>query len=365
MCVKMVRKIYTHVFFLNCLERDGATLDQSKELPRLFNAHAKCPYLCKCGRPSSKKLERIHKDGALCIECGGSKKVYDKFALLRHCRENDIELVDLSSELTHKTVVKGRCKGDNCNNIWEKGFACLIDEARIYSGPYCVECMRSKQANVYRESVSNETTKRCSECKIFKDKECFGKDIHTWDLIQVCCKDCRRIRQDSLKTQGYFRDYHRERRKVDENFAMAAKLRGRLRTVLKGGKYPERTMELVGISESKHVIEYLKLKRNSHDLSYMNMDVDHIICCKAFDFTIQEHRIACFHFTNLQYLPPGENQNLKKDKLPPDFDFDTWLQKQLTQIARIENEKLSWEDVLQLQKDEIFQGYITDEMKWW
>jgi len=124
-------------------------------------------------------------------------------------------------------------------------------------------------------------------------------------------------------------------------------------------------MELVGVSEWKHVKEYLKLKRISHDPSYMDMDIDHIICCKAFDFTIREHRIACFHFTNLQYLPPGENQNLKKAKLPPNFDFDTWLAKQLMQIARIENEKLSWEDVLQLQKDGIFQGYITDETKWW
>ena len=361
----MVKKIYTHDFFINCLERDGATLDQSEELPKLFNAHVVCPYLCKCGRPSSKRLERIHKDGAVCIECGGSKKVYDKFALLRHCRENDIELVDVPSKVTHKTVVKGRCKGDNCNNIWEKGVACLTDEARLYSGPYCMGCSRSMQVNVYRESISNETTKRCSECKIFKDKECFGNDNNTWDCLCVCCKDCRRIHTKSLQAQGYYRDYHRERRKVDENFAMKAILRSRLSTVTRGGKCPERTMELVGISESKHVIEYLKSKRISHDPSYMDMDVDHIICCKAFDFTIREHRIACFHFTNLQYLPPGENQNLKKAKLPPDFDFDTWLQKQLVQIARIENDKLSWEDVLQLQKEGVFQGYITDEMKWW
>ncbi len=146
---------------------------------------------------------------------------------------------------------------------------------------------------------------------------------------------------------------------------MASKLRGRLSTVTKCNGNHEKTKELTGISNWEHAVEYLKVKRNSHDLSYTKMDLDHIICCKAFDFTIREHRIACFHFTNLQYLPPGENQNLKKAKLPPDFDFDTWLQKQLVQIARIENEKLSFEDVLQLQKEGVFQGYITDEMKWW
>jgi hypothetical protein len=360
----MVKKIYTHNFFINCLERDDATLDQSKELPDHLNSNVSCPYLCKCGRPHSKRLERIHKDGAVCIECGGSKKVYDKFALLRHCREKDIELVDVPSEVTHKTVVKGHCKGDNCNNIWEKGFACLTDP-KPYSGPYCMGCSRSKQANVFRTSVSTDTTKRCSECKIFKDKECFGNANNTWDGLSVCCNDCTKNRQDSLKAEGYYRDYHRERRKVDENFAMAAKLRGRLRTITKCVGNCEKTKDLVGISKWEHVVEYLKLKSPVYDPSHLKMDIDHIIPVNVFNFMDPHHVIACFHYSNLQYLSPSENQNLKKAKLPPNFDFDTWLAKQLIQIVRIENEKLSCEDVLQLQKEGVFQGYITDEMKWW
>ena len=357
----MVKKIYTHNFFIDCLERDGATLDKSKELPEHVNSNISCPYICKCGRPHSKRLGRINKEGALCIECKGSRKFHDIFALKRLCIEKGIELINPPNYVTVETNLKGFCMTKKCKNVWEKSFRCL-DE---HGGAYCEICTRVNRANEHHASVSTETTKRCSECKTFKDKECFGNDNSTWDGLTVCCKDCRKNRQDSLKTQGYYRDYHRERRKVDENFAMVAKLRGRLRIVTKCNGNHEKTKELTGISNWEHAVEYLKVKRNSHDLSYTKMDLDHIICCKAFDFTIREHRIACFHFTNLQYLPPGENQNLKKAKLPPDFDFDTWLQKQLVQIARIENEKLSFEDVLQLQKEGVFQGYITDEMKWW
>lgn len=357
----MVRKIYTHDFFLKCLERDGATLDKSKELPKHLNSNISCPYICKCGRPHSKRLERINKEGALCKGCNSSKKLHDIFALKRLRIERGFELINPPNYVTSETILKGYCMDTNCGNVWEKSFRCL-DE---HGGAYCHICTRVNRANEYHDSTTTETMKRCSECKTFRDKECFGNDNRTWDGLSVCCKDCRKKRQDSLKVQGYYRDYHRERRKVDENFAMAAKLRGRLRTITKHGENHEKTKYLVGISKWEHAVEYLKLKRNSHDLSYTKMDIDHIICCKAFDLTIREHQIACFHFTNLQYLPPGENQNLKKDKLPLDFDFDTWLQKQLVQIARIENEKLSWEDVLQLQKDGIFQGYITDEMKWW
>jgi len=447
----MVKKIYTRDFFINCLERDSATLDQSKELPELFNAHAKCPYLCKCGRPSSKKLDRIHKDGALCIECGGSTKVYDKFALLRHCRENDIELVDVPSEVTHKTVVKGHCKGENCNNIWEKGFACLTDEARPYSGPYCMGCSRSKQTNAYQTSVSTETTKKCSECKTFKDKECFGKDSHTWDLLKSACKKCDKKRTSLNKVwfQNYQRNYYlknkfridtrnkkyneenkekrdtyytkymmnplnkkrakfnarksyekhkqkvnhksrlrfknnreryrilnnawrkknrhkiearrRERMKTDKKFATLMRIRGRLSGILRGKGKSKSTKELIG---TEYFVEYLEQKSPIIDPSRQIIHIDHIIACKAFDFTNPLHVIACCHFTNLQYLTRKDNTS-KRDKLPPNFDFDTWLVKQLIQIVRIENEKLSCEDVLQLQKEGVFQGYITDEMKWW
>lgn len=454
MCVKMVRKLYTYDLFLNCLERDTATLDSHKELPSHFNAHTVCPYVCKCGRSYSKKLERIYKDGALCIECKGSKRVYDNFTLLRHCRENDIELVDLPSKVTHKTVVKGRCKGDNCNNIWEKGFACLIDENRPYSGAYCMECMRSKQTNAYRDSVSTETTKRCSECKTFMDKGCFGKDSHTWDLLKTACKKCEKkrtiinmawfrnyqknyylknkskidarnkrwLKENREKRDAYYKKYmmdplnkkrakfnsrksyekhrekvlrksrlrfknnreryrilsnawrkknkhkiearRRERVKIDESFAIKTRIRGRLRHIFKGKAKMKKTKELTGISNWEHASNYLKYKSPVYNPLFQKIHVDHIICCNAFNFTNPLHVIACCHYTNLQYLTENENTS-KGAKLPPDFDFDTWLQKQLAQIACIENEKLYWEDVLQLQKDGIFQGYITDEMKWW
>ena len=156
----------------------------------------------------------------------------------------------------------------------------------------------------------------------------------------------------------------RERMKTDENFATKTRIRGRLSKIFKGKIKWGKTKELTGISSWEYASNYLKHKNPVYNPLFQKIHIDHIICCDAFDFTNPFHVIACCHYTNLQYLTENENTS-KKDKLPPNFDFDTWLQKQLVQIARIENEKLSWEDVLQLQKDGIFQGYITDEMKWW
>jgi len=111
-----MRKIYTYDFFILCLERDSATLDQSKELPTDFTK-ASCPYICKCGRPHSKRLGRINKEGALCKECNGSKKLHDIFALKRLCIERGIELINPPNQVTGETNLKGYCMNTNCGNV--------------------------------------------------------------------------------------------------------------------------------------------------------------------------------------------------------------------------------------------------------
>ena len=53
--------------------------------------------------------------------------------------------------------------------------------------------------------------------------------------------------------------------------------------------------------------------------------VDHIIPCAAFDFSIAEHQRVCFNYKNLQYLDKPTNMS-KSDKLPPGFDFASWFE---------------------------------------
>jgi len=450
----MVKKIYTRDFFLKCLERDNASLDPSKELPEQFNAHVVCPYLCKCGRARQMKLERIHKSGALCIECGGSAQVYDEFALLRYCRENDVKLVTVPTKISCDTHIEGYCKGEDCCTIWIRQFKHLInnkDPSRV-TGPYCSTCRRHNVANVYRNSVTTEKTKKCSVCKLFKDKECFGKDKHTWDKLTTNCKGCAKdnrvlrreytreygkiwrkknkdriaivrkeyYKKNKKKIDAYRRKHYKlnkkmykinsrksylrnkekvlhdthlrykknkkhyldlnriwrrknkdilstkrkQRLKSDENYALKVRLRGRLRHVFKGNRKSSTTKEYLGISEWEDALDYFKLKNPEYGTLTHEIHIDHIIPFDIFDFTNPLHILACCHYTNLQYLTSAENGS-KQAKLPPGFNFNTWLQKQLIQIARIENENLSWEDVLQLQKEKVFQGYVTDDEKWW
>lgn len=93
--------------------------------------------------------------------------------------------------------------------------------------------------------------------------------------------------------------------------------------------------------------------------------MDHIIPCSAFDLTDLNHQKACFHYTNLQKLPSKENQHKKRNKLPEKFNIVEWIEKQLEQIKKIEDDNLGWETVLELQKTKTFQGFVDEEDKWW
>ena len=90
-------------------------------------------------------------------------------------------------------------------------------------------------------------------------------------------------------------------------------MRSRLRHALKGKVKPTTTMALVGCS-IEELLEYLQtLLPPGANLG--DYHVDHILPCAAFDLSDPEQIKQCFHYTNLQPLPPAENL-AKSDKLP-------------------------------------------------
>jgi hypothetical protein len=104
--------------------------------------------------------------------------------------------------------------------------------------------------------------------------------------------------------------------------------RRRLKKALEGKLKAAKTLELIGCTPDE-LLEHLE-RTISHEVRALRDEgveivIDHIIPCAAFDFTIPAHQRVCFYYTNLQYLDKPTNLS-KSDKLPPGFDFASWFE---------------------------------------
>lgn len=185
----------------------------------------------------------------------------------------------------------------------------------------------------------HKTCTKCGQC------ERHYKDKNRRDGLQKQCVQCDKAylatRKDEISAyhkkryQGIrderiaqFVEYNRNRYQTDDAFRLSTNCRNRLRSVLKGKLKAAKTLELVGCS-SKELLDHLE-RTISHEVRALRDEgieivIDHIIPCAAFDFTIPAHQRVCFHYTNLQYLDKPTNL-IKKDKLPPGFDFASWFE---------------------------------------
>lgn len=88
----------------------------------------------------------------------------------------------------------------------------------------------------------------------------------------------------------------------------------------------------------------------------------HRIQCHLYDLTLPEHQKACFHHTNLQWLPPKVNRIEKGAKYPPELEPELdesnkfkkdapTLQKQLDLVAHIDSHKFTFKQVVELRRD--------------
>ena len=92
------------------------------------------------------------------------------------------------------------------------------------------------------------------------------------------------------------------------------RLRHRLREVV--GSKSESHLLLIGCSPmylTRHIESQFEPWMSWENVD--QWDVDHIIPCRAFDLTIKEQRLKCFHYTNLRPLSKSANI-AKSDKLP-------------------------------------------------
>ena len=144
----------------------------------------------------------------------------------------------------------------------------------------------------------------------------------------------------------------RDRRKTDEGFRIETNLRCRLYQAMGGEKKSASTKELVGLQSGTAINDYFDLKSpwlKEQGVSSEELVTDHIIPCAEYKLEKPDHQKACFHYINLQRLTNTDNMK-KGDRVPVGFDFKSTLKMQLDLIARIEKEKLTYHQVLDMQK---------------
>jgi hypothetical protein len=89
-------------------------------------------------------------------------------------------------------------------------------------------------------------------------------------------------------------------------------LSGRIQLALKSKKNIK-TMKYLGCSFEEflnHIEKQFKPGMTWDNYGRGGWHVDHIIPCNSFDLTQLQHRLACFHFSNLQ--PLWESENIQK-----------------------------------------------------
>ena len=148
-------------------------------------------------------------------------------------------------------------------------------------------------------SLLCEHKKQRSRCK-----DCGGSQICEHDRQRITCKQC------------------------DPNGYLTSIMRSRVRSALKNyetRRDKQHTMEYIGCS-----IEDLRThleNKFSEGMTWENQGewhIDHIRPCASFDLDIEEERLACFHFTNLQPLWGPDNLS-KSDKYDEDEDDREWI----------------------------------------
>jgi hypothetical protein len=145
------------------------------------------------------------------------------------------------------------------------------------------------------------------------------------------------------KTKKHKNDRVKMRIKTDPEFRLRRNLRCRLWTIMNRKK--NQPAKDYGVNWSD-CISHL----GTSPEGILQPSIDHIIPCRAFDFTNPEHPALCFHPTNLRWLSEIENES-KQDKIYPSLirshnlewicleiglDLDSYVEGELLRVKKEE-----------------------------
>ena len=143
-----------------------------------------------------------------------------------------------------------------------------------------------------------------------------------WEEMSL--EDRRKLRRELwLKYHGesYRKraaDYQREKRRSDERYAIAGRLRARVKTAVRraGALKAASTEDLMGCSGA-FLVGWLEAQFLP-GMSWANRSewhIDHIIPCAAFNLSDEGQQRVAFHYTNLR--PVWKRDNLRKSSRVP------------------------------------------------
>ena len=195
----------------------------------------------------------------------------------------------------------------------------------------CVQCEKAHRA-ANKDKINAQKKKHY---EINKDEiHAYQKQYREENKDKKSAYDRERYQENKQQIHARKNVYNRNRRQTDEAFRLLTNCRARLKKVLKGKSKAAKTLELIGCTPDE-LLEHLERTMSPEVRALrdegVEIVVDHIIPCAAFDFSIPEHQRACFNYKNLQYLDAPTNGS-KSDKLPPGFNFALWFAARATSI---------------------------------
>lgn len=107
---------------------------------------------------------------------------------------------------------------------------------------------------------------------------------------------------------------------------LARDLRSRTNRVLNGNRKDKGLWSYLGCDEATlriHIESKFTEGMTWENHSFHGWHIDHIIPCNAFDFNLDLHKRACFHYTNLQ--PMWGKLNISKHANYLQEDFDNYI----------------------------------------
>ena len=189
----------------------------------------------------------------------------------------------------------------------------------------CVQCDKAyRVANKDKIRAQNKKYGEENKDKISAQKKKYREENK--DEIRAKKKQHYEAHKDEKIAQVV--EYKRNRYQTDDAYRLLHNCRTRLSHALKGNLKSATTLELIGCTPDE-LIDHLERTMSPEVRALRDQGVeiviDHIIPCAAFDFSIPEHQRICFHYTNLQYLDAPTNGS-KSDTLPDGFDFASWFE---------------------------------------
>ncbi|MAG09757.1 MAG: hypothetical protein CL494_05030 [Actinobacteria bacterium] len=189
----------------------------------------------------------------------------------------------------------------------------------------CGQCEKHSKNKSTRDGLQSQ----CVQCN-----KALNKKYYESHKNEIIARSRQRYQEKKDEIIAQHSEYKRNRYQTDDAFRLLTICRARLRDALKEKQKTAKTLELIGCTPDE-LLEHLE-RTMSPEVRALRDDgveivIDHIIPCAAFDFSIAEHQRVCFNYTNLQYLDKPTNMS-KSDTLPPGFDFASWFAARATSI---------------------------------